>query len=112
MAPHGERSDDSSEQLRLFPPGRYLSVLEVAAILGVPKTFVYRRTCQGHPDALPSYRFGGHLRFRLSDIEEWIEAHRREPAPSEPAALVAALRRQGRGTSRASVRKTKGRKKR
>ena len=104
MAARGERSEHSSEQLRLFPPGRYLSVQEVAAILGVPKTFVYRRTCQGHPDALPSYRFGGHLRFRLADIEAWIEARRREPAPEEPAAIVAALRRQGRGTSRASVR--------
>jgi excisionase family DNA binding protein len=112
VAARGERSGASSEQLKLFPPTRYLTVEEVAEVLGVPKTFIYRRTCRGHPDALPSYRFGGHLRFLPSDIEDWIEAHRREPATAEPVALVAALRKGRRAGSRASVRNDRARRSR
>ncbi|MGH2756237.1 MAG: helix-turn-helix domain-containing protein [Actinomycetota bacterium] len=53
-----------------------LSVEEVAAWLGVPKTFIYRRTCKGHADPIPSFRFGGHLRFRADEVQDWIENHR------------------------------------
>ena len=53
-----------------------LSAEQVAAWLGVPKTFIYRRTCRGHSDPIPSYRFGGHLRFRADEIQEWIDSHR------------------------------------
>jgi len=83
---------DEPKQLRLLLPGRYLTVDEVAELLGVPTSFIYRRTCRGHSDPLPSYRFGGHLRFRPDDIQAWIEKHRQEPAPPPPMPLVAATR--------------------
>jgi excisionase family DNA binding protein len=72
------------EQLELFPPTRYLTIEEVAELMHVPKSFIYRRTCRGHADPIPSYRFGGHLRFRLDEIERWIEDHRvvHEEAPA------------------------------
>ena len=98
------------EQLRLFLPSRYLTAEEVAELLGVPTSFVYRRTCRGHSDPLPSYRFGGHLRFRPDDIQAWIEKHRRDPAPAPPppTALVAALRpRRPRTRDTATARKGK-----
>jgi excisionase family DNA binding protein len=66
------------EQLVLFPPTRYLTIEEVAALMSVPKSFIYRRTCRGHSDPIPSFRFGGHLRFRLDEIERWIATHRVE----------------------------------
>ena len=66
----------TAEQLELFPPSRYLTIEEVAELMHVPKSFIYRRTCRGHADPIPSFRFGGHLRFRLDEIEEWIANHR------------------------------------
>ncbi len=90
------------EQLSLFATKSYLTVQDVAELLDVPKSFVYRRTCRGHSDALPSYRFGGHLRFRPDDVHAWIEKHRREPAPPDPLALVAATKnRRPRSTGKA-----------
>ena len=82
----------SPQQLDLFLESRYLNIEEVAAILGVPKTFIYRRTARGHGDPIPHYRIGSHLRFKPDDIQEWIESHRHEPEAQSPAALVAALR--------------------
>jgi len=82
----------SPQQLDLFLESRYLNIEEVAAILGVPKSFIYRRTARGHGDPIPHYRIGSHLRFKPDDIQEWIESHRHEPEAQSPAALVAALR--------------------
>ena len=81
-----------STSLQLFFSSRYLNIEQVAEIIGVPKSFIYRRTARSHGDPIPHYRFGGHLRFRLDDVEEWIEPHRNEPERESPAALVAAIR--------------------
>ena len=67
-----------TEPLALSPPTRYLTIEEVAELMSVPKSFIYRRTCRGHTDPIPSFRLGGHLRFRLDEIEAWIAAHRVE----------------------------------
>lgn len=76
-----------------MPIGRsYLTVDQVAGLLGVPKSFIYRRTARGHSDPLPHYRLGGHLRFKIEDVEAWVERHRRDPAPPPPVTLVAASR--------------------
>ena len=61
----------------------YLTVEEVAEILGVPKSFVYRRTCRGASDPIVHYRFGGHLRFLRKDVDEWIARSRIERAAVE-----------------------------
>lgn len=81
-----------AEQLQLFFASRYLNIEQVAHILGVPKSFIYRRTARGHDDPIPHYRLGGHLRFKLDDVEAWIERHRNDSPPETPAALVAAVR--------------------
>lgn len=78
------------EQLQLSF-SRYLNIDQVADILGVPKSFIYRRTARGHTDPIPHYRIGGHLRFKLEDVEAWIETHRNEPQPTQTA-MVAAVR--------------------
>lgn len=87
------------EQLELPFVARYLTIDQVAAMIEVPKSFIYRRTARGHGDPIPHYRLGGHLRFKLEDIEAWIESHKcKEPAP-QPA-RVAAVRQRGRASSR------------
>lgn len=85
------RSSAQAEQLALFPPTRYLTIGEVADLMSVPKSFIYRRTCRGHADPIPSFRLGGHLRFRLDEIEAWIAAHRVEH--DEPPRIDSAVRR-------------------
>ena len=87
-----EQPAKSPQQLELFLASRYLNVEQVAEVLGVPKSFIYRRTARGHGDPIPHYRLGGHLRFKPDDVQEWIESHRHEPELHSPAALVAALR--------------------
>ncbi len=87
------------EQLQLFFSSRYLNIEQVAELLGVPKSFIYRRTARGHDDPIPHYRLGGHLRFKLEDIEEWIERHRSEEPMQRPA-LVAANRRRAKAATR------------
>lgn len=83
-------SDPVQLQLPFLTP--YLTIDQVAALIGVPKSFIYRRTARGHGDPIPHYRLGGHLRFKLDDVEDWIERHRNEPERESPAALVAAIK--------------------
>ena len=87
------KEHQTPQQLDLFLESRYLNIEQVAAILGVPKSFIYRRTARGHGDPIPHYRIGSHLRFKPDDIEEWIESHRHDPEAESPASLVASLRR-------------------
>lgn len=82
------------EQLQLSF-SRYLNIEQVADMLGVPKSFIYRRTARGHADPIPHYRIGGHLRFKLEDVEAWVETHRNEPQ-TPPAAMVAAVQESSR----------------
>jgi excisionase family DNA binding protein len=86
------RQPAKPEQLQLFFSSRYLNIEQVAEIIGVPKSFIYPRTARGHGDPIPHYRLGGHLRFKLDDVEEWIERHRNESERESPATLVAAIR--------------------
>ena len=53
------------------PRDQLLTVEELADYLGVPVATVYawRYRRQGPP----GFRLGKHLRFRWSDIEDWIE---------------------------------------
>lgn len=82
------------------PGPSYLTVAEVAELLGVATSFVYRRTSAGHPDPIPCYRFGGHLRFLWSEVQGWASEHRKEPAEIPLPPLVAAGRQR---SSHASV---------
>ncbi len=88
-----------ASQPRMAGMSEYLTVAEVALLLGVAKSFVYRRTSPHHPDPIPCYRFGGHLRFLGSEVESWASAHRKdmqEPNRSAPAVVALDKSRQGR----------------
>ena len=94
----------TSEQLQL-PLSPYLTIEQVASLIGVPKSFIYRRTARGHGDPIPHYRIGGHLRFKLADIEQWIEGHRKEPETESPPAIAAATRRRSSRSSTTPLRR-------
>lgn len=95
----------AAQQPRLAGMSEYLTVAEVALLLGVAKSFVYRRTSPHHPDPIPCYRFGGHLRFLGSEIESWAAAHRKDPQePAPPPLAIVALERSRQGRVRLRVR--------
>ena len=55
------------------PPSRggppLLTAAEVAALLGVPKTWVYEQSRLGR---IPTVTLGRYKRYRRSAIEEWV----------------------------------------
>ena len=53
---------------------RLLTIADVAAWLGVSKSWVYDHTTRKRP-FLPCIRLGDMTRFRREDIEKFIEEH-------------------------------------
>jgi excisionase family DNA binding protein len=56
-----------------------LTVQELANYLGVPVATIY--AWRYRHEGPPGFRVGRHVRFRRSDIEEWISQQRQ---PSQP----------------------------
>jgi excisionase family DNA binding protein len=54
-----------------------LCVQDIAAILRVPVSWVYERTRQRGTDQLPHLKVGKYVRFRLSEVEKYLERLRR-----------------------------------
>jgi excisionase family DNA binding protein len=63
-----EQSERSSRRERLMSP------VEVARFLGVPLRTLYRWRSRG--DGPRGYRLGRHVRYRVDDVERWLEDHR------------------------------------
>ena len=55
-----------AEQVAYIEP--WVGVDDLANVLGVSTDWVYEKAAAGD---LPSYKFGGHRRFRVSEIESW-----------------------------------------
>ena len=49
-----------------------LSATDLAEFLGVPLSWVYSRTREKGPGAIPRIKLGKYLKFQLCDVEEWI----------------------------------------
>ena len=49
-----------------------LTLAEVAAMLRVPKSTVYKLAQNG---TVPAFKIGKHWRFLLRDIQTWLESH-------------------------------------
>ena len=50
---------------------RLLTVQEISELLKVPKSYLYWLT---HQKKIPHMKIQGHLRFRQSHIEEWLNS--------------------------------------
>ena len=61
----------SEEPAKPEPSDRLLTDEEVARMLGKSKSWVYKRSMLNE---IPRHKIGGHLRFRRSEIEAWIDA--------------------------------------
>lgn len=65
---------------------RLLSAREVAELLGFASSTIID---WAERDELPSFKIGGRLRFRESEVVEWVEGQRRGPAlASRPETVV------------------------
>jgi excisionase family DNA binding protein len=53
---------------------RLLTPYEVSVFLGVPLRTIYRWRSRGIGPR--GYRIGRHVRYRVDDIERWLEDHR------------------------------------
>jgi predicted DNA-binding transcriptional regulator AlpA len=53
----------------------FIGVDEVAALLNVPKSWVYRQSGRDATDPLPVLRLGGYLRYERSAILKWARDH-------------------------------------
>jgi excisionase family DNA binding protein len=57
-----------------YTPDRLLSIPELADYLGVPIATIYRWRYMR--DGPVGYRVGRHVRYRLSDVERWLDTQR------------------------------------
>jgi excisionase family DNA binding protein len=53
----------------------YIDIRELEKITKLPRSWLYAQTSRGY---LPHYKCGKYLRFKISEIETWLERHRRE----------------------------------
>lgn len=51
--------------------GELLTVEEIADDLRVPKSWVYSRTRETGPNAIPRLKIGKYLRFERAKVREW-----------------------------------------
>jgi excisionase family DNA binding protein len=65
---------------------RLVTVADLADYLGVPPATLYQWRYRG--EGPPGFRVGRHLRYRWSDVHQWIES-RLDSRPSEPMSYVA-----------------------
>lgn len=50
---------------------KLLTIQNISSLLGVKKSYVYWLT---HQKKIPHLKINGHLRFRQSDIDEWLRS--------------------------------------
>ncbi len=51
-----------------------LSPEELAGVLGVPVATIYR--WRSHDEGPHSFRIGRHVRYRLDEVDEWLDSRR------------------------------------
>lgn len=51
----------------------FLTTDELAERLKVPKSWVYARTRERGPNAMPRLKFGKYCRFEWPKVKEWIQ---------------------------------------
>jgi excisionase family DNA binding protein len=59
----------------MFPCGEFLTIQEVSEYLHIKPATLYSKVESGD---LPYYKLGRLLRFKLEDIDRWMETHRRD----------------------------------
>jgi excisionase family DNA binding protein len=80
----------------MAPEEGWVGIEEVAAHLRVAKESIYRWV---DSKGFPAYRVGRLLRFKLSDVDEWVTASGADDPGSSPSAKSKGTRSVGRKSS-------------
>ena len=67
-----------SKGAKKMTDGKLLTVSELSDELKTPVSWIYSRTRQKGPDAIPVIRVGKYCRFRLTEVLEWLEKRNKE----------------------------------
>ena len=68
----GDRPGDRTGPNRRLADRSLWDVADVSAYLQVPVSSIYKMTARKAPVRIPHIRIGGTLRFRQSDIDQWL----------------------------------------
>jgi len=77
LATQNEQAHANAEGVR---KSEYLSIDELSALTGLKRATIYAKRSRRE---LPAYRFGRELRFRRSEIEDWMRTKRQTYLNSE-----------------------------
>ena len=66
------KAEPQPKQVQKAPEQKLLTVQELANRLGVPVSWVYRRTREKGPGSMPAMRVGKYRRFELPKVLEWL----------------------------------------
>ncbi|MDD3038108.1 helix-turn-helix domain-containing protein [Bacteroides sp.] len=73
MSTQVENQSKESEQMLFIDNGDEIDIEQASVLLKKSKSTIYRYTCN---NAIPYYKLGNSLRFRKSELTEWIKAHK------------------------------------
>ena len=68
----GDRPGDRTGAIPRLAGGSLWAVADVSAYLQVPVSSIYKMTARKAPVRIPHIRIGGKLRFRQSDVDQWL----------------------------------------
>ena len=68
----GDRPEDRTGVDRRADRGSLWDITDVSAYLQVPVSSVYKMTARKAIVRIPHIRIGGKLRFRQSDVDQWL----------------------------------------
>ena len=72
VARPGDRPGDRTGATRRLADGSLWNIADVSAYLQVPVSSIYKMTARKAPVRIPHIRIGGKLRFRQSDVDQWL----------------------------------------
>lgn len=55
-----------------------LTVEQLAKNLNVPKSWIYARTMETGPNAIPRLKLGKYVRFRADEVMNWLEQQNKD----------------------------------
>ena len=68
----GHRPGDRTGATRRLGGGSLWDIADVSEYLQIPVSSIYKMTARKAPVRIPHIRIGGKLRFRQSDVDQWL----------------------------------------